>query len=101
MRGLIGNTAAVLVMIVAMLPFFLLAMYERDGQPAEQVLKNVLRCRIWPANRPYMTKNLYRTLTEKEDDTADDDNQKTGRCAAPPRREHQGRQADEDRRKKR
>jgi hypothetical protein len=35
-RGVIGNSAAVLVMIGLMLPFFFLAMFERDGQPAEK-----------------------------------------------------------------
>ena len=35
----IGNSAAALLMIGLMLPFFFLAMYEKDGLPAEIVRK--------------------------------------------------------------
>ena len=52
-RGAIGNSAAVLLMIGLMMPFFFFAMYERDGQPAEKILKNRLRYKLWPKNRPY------------------------------------------------
>ena len=38
-RGTLGNTTAVLVMIAVMLPAFFLAMNERDGQPAEKILR--------------------------------------------------------------
>ena len=65
-RGAIGNTAAVLIMIGLMMPFFFFAMYERDGQPAEKILRNMLRHKMWPKQRPYRTENLYRTLSEKE-----------------------------------
>ena len=61
----IGNTAAVLLMIGLMLPFFFLAMYEKDGQPAERILRNVLRARLWPSKRVYRTSNLYRYLEEE------------------------------------
>ena len=35
-RGSIGNSAAMFLMIGLMLPFFFLAMYERDGLPLEK-----------------------------------------------------------------
>ena len=54
-RGAIGNSAAVLLMIGLMMPFFFFAMYERDGQPAEKLLKNRLRYKLWPKKRPYRT----------------------------------------------
>jgi len=57
-RGAIGNSAAVLIMMGLMLPLFFLAMYERDGQPAEIVLRNYLRVKIWPDIRLYKTENL-------------------------------------------
>lgn len=38
-RGSIGNTGAMFLMLAVMLPAFLLAMYEKDGLPAEKVLK--------------------------------------------------------------
>ena len=43
-------------------PFFFFAMYERDGQPAEKLLKNRLRYKLWPKKRPYRTENLYKSL---------------------------------------
>ena len=36
-RGSIGNTGAMFLMLAVMLPAFLLAMYEKDGLPAEKV----------------------------------------------------------------
>ncbi|MDL2231979.1 PrgI family protein [Ruminococcaceae bacterium OttesenSCG-928-L11] len=61
-RAPLGTEAAVLLMIGLMLPFFFLAMYEKDGQPAEKVLRNMLRARLWPGKRPYKTDNLYAYL---------------------------------------
>jgi hypothetical protein len=61
-RGFVGNSAAVLIMIVVMLPFFFLSMYERDGLSAEKVIKHILRHELWPKTRPYKTENLYRYL---------------------------------------
>jgi hypothetical protein len=63
-RGAIGNSAAVLFMIGLMLPFFFLAMYEKDGRPAEKILLNILRAKLWPGVRPYRTENLYKYLNE-------------------------------------
>ena len=40
LKGTIGTSTAALVMIFIMLPFFLLAMYERNGQPLEKVVGN-------------------------------------------------------------
>ena len=65
-RNVIGNTAAVLIMIVLMLPFFFFAMYEKDGLPAEKLLFNRLRFMLWPKERPYKTNNLYKYLSKKE-----------------------------------
>jgi hypothetical protein len=65
-RGALGNSAAALLMIGIMLPFFFVAMYEKDGQPAEKVLRNMIRTKIvWAGKRPYRTENLY-DLMEKE-----------------------------------
>jgi hypothetical protein len=65
-RGAVGNSTAVLVMIGVMLPAFFIAMYEKDGQPAEKILRNVLRLRwFYPSKRPYRTENFYHIL-EKE-----------------------------------
>ena len=65
-RSALGGTAAMLLMIGLMLPFFFLAMYERDGLPAEKVLKNILRWAVLtPRVRPYKTQNFYLYLNEQ------------------------------------
>ena len=65
-RGAIGNSAAIIVMILLMLPAFFMAMYEKDGQPAEKILKNMLRSqRYFPKTRPYKTENFYNTITKE------------------------------------
>ena len=69
-RSVIGNTAAMLLMIALMLPCFFFAMYERDGLPFEKVLRNIVRSWIlWPRTRPYKTENFYAYLMNdrKED----------------------------------
>ena len=64
-KGAIGNSAAVMVMIIMMLPLFFLAMYEKDGQNAEIVLRNLIRVKFWPGTRPYVTENLYKYLEQE------------------------------------
>ena len=68
-RKVLGNSVGVLLMIGLMMPFFFFAMFERDGQPAEKILKNILRHKLWPKQRPYRTENLYKTLSSKEGST--------------------------------
>jgi len=65
-RSALGNEGAVILMIWLMLPFFMLAMYERDGQPAEKILRNFIRARfLWPGKRIYKTENFYVILAEE------------------------------------
>ena len=66
-----GNTAATLGMMAVMLPMFFLAMYQKNGQPAEKILRYYLQARfIRPKVRPYQTCNYY-ALLMKGDDTHD------------------------------
>ena len=66
-RGVIGNSPAVLLMMGAMAPLFLLAMYERDGLPAEKVLRNYIRAKFyWPGVRLFRTENFYEKLAAQE-----------------------------------
>jgi hypothetical protein len=63
LRDAIGTSPAAIVMVISMLPFFLFAMYERNGQPLEKVLHNVIQAFfIRPKQRPYQTNNLYAAL---------------------------------------
>jgi hypothetical protein len=65
--GTIGNSAAALLMIAIMLPFFFIAMYEKDGLPAEVILRNIIRSSfVWQGKRPYKTEGLYEILDRKE-----------------------------------
>ena len=67
-RGAIGTSAAMVLMIVAMSPFFLLAMYKRNGQPLEKMMTHIIQCRfVRPAQRPYQTDNFY-ALVERQNE---------------------------------
>ena len=70
-RNIIGNSAAVFLMICLMLPFFFLAMFERNGLPAEKIFRNILRVKVWRGKRPYKTQNIYNYFEEVELDEND------------------------------
>ena len=58
-----GTSLAAFVMILVMLPCFLVAMYEKHGQPLEVVVKNIIQTKfVRPKERPYQTENLYAVL---------------------------------------
>lgn len=60
LKGPVGTNTAAMCMVILMLPFFLLAMYEKNGQPLEKILRNMIRvCFLRPRQRPYKTKNFY------------------------------------------
>ena len=68
LRQSLSNSAAAICMIVVMLPFFLFALYEKNGLPLEKYLLYFVRaCFIRPRQRPYMTNNFYAAL-EKQDE---------------------------------
>ena len=61
-----GTSAASFVMIVVMLPCFLMAMYEKHGQPLEVVVKNIIQTKfVRTKERPYQTQNLYAVLEKQ------------------------------------
>ena len=71
-KGL-GSSIAAILMVTVMLPFFFMAMYEKDGLPLEKVLKNVITVKlIRPPVRKYEVENLYekkRILTKAKGGT--------------------------------
>jgi hypothetical protein len=90
-RAYVGNNIAVIIMIGLMLPLFLLAMFERDGQPAEKLLRNYIRARwFFPGTRHYKTENLYRYLTNKEAQPIAKKGKTTGEKAPGKRQAGQG-----------
>lgn len=63
LRNRIGVSTAAMVMMLAMVPAFLLAMYEKNGQPMEKVVRNVINVLfLRPKQRPYRTTNFYTAL---------------------------------------
>ena len=65
-KGSLGTTTAALCMILVMLPFFLFAMYEKNGQPLEVFLGHLIQNKfIRPKVRIYRTNNLYSALVRQ------------------------------------
>lgn len=59
-KGALGNSTASLLMIVSMLPAFLFALYEKNGQPLEVIIRNMIQVMfLRPKKRPYRTNNFY------------------------------------------
>ena len=91
-RGRVPTSAAALIMVFAMLPGFLLALYERHGQPLEVVVWQIVQCCfIQPKERPYQTDNAYTALMrqhqmEKEVNAIVRKAKKRAACKAHPRR---------------
>ena len=66
-RGTLGNTGAMFLMLGIMLPAFLLAMYEKNGQPPEKLIRNIVQvCFLRPKQRPYRTNNFYDLLNRQD-----------------------------------
>ena len=67
LKGHIGSSAAALCMMLVMLPFFLLAMYEKNGQPPVKLIRNIVQvCFLRPKQRPYRTNNFYDLLNRQD-----------------------------------
>ena len=50
----VGTSTATMCMVLVMLPCFLLAMYEKNGQPLEKIIGNMLKVSVIRAReRPY------------------------------------------------
>ncbi len=61
-----ASTAAICMMLV-MLPAFLLGMYEKNNQPLEKIIHNIVQVLfLRPKQRPYQTNNFY-TVLERQD----------------------------------
>ena len=62
-KNSLGNTMSTLLMIFAMVPAFLLAMYEKNGQHLEVILRNMIRSVfLRPKKRLYKTNNVYAVI---------------------------------------
>lgn len=67
LRGSLGSSSAAILMVIAMLPMFVLGLYERNGQPLEKALGNIIQTMfVRPKQRPYQTDNLYAALMRQD-----------------------------------
>ena len=67
LRGSLGASSAAILMVLAMLPMFVLGLYERNGQPLEKALGNIIQTMfLRPKQRPYQTNNLYAALMRQD-----------------------------------
>jgi hypothetical protein len=68
LKGPAGFSAgsASLCMVLVMLPFFLTAVYEKNGLPLEKIIRNIVRVLfLRPKQRPYQTNNFYAVLARQ------------------------------------
>ena len=67
MKDSTGTSSSTLMMIFTMLPLFMLAIYEKHGQPLEVILKHYIEVRfLKPKQRPYKTNNFYTLLIRQD-----------------------------------
>ena len=67
LRNTVSASTATIWMVMAMLPFFLFAMYERNGQPLEVFLKHMVQTIfVRPKIRIYQTTNIYAEVERQE-----------------------------------
>ena len=65
-KGVIGNTPAAMLMMIAMLPLFLFGVYEKNGMPLEKLLSHIVQTQfIRPKQRPYQTDNFYAAIMQQ------------------------------------
>ena len=68
LKQIAATSSATLGMMVIMMPFFFLAMYERNGQHLEVILGHMIEAVfIRPKERPYKTNNYYDVLRRCEE----------------------------------
>ena len=66
-KTFMSTTVAAIIMVIVLLPFMLLAMYEKNGQPLEKIVRNIVQvCFLRPKQRPYKTNNFYAVLERQE-----------------------------------
>lgn len=66
-KNSLGTDVAATLMVIAMLPFFFLAMYEKDGFSAEKILYHMIRQKfLRPGIRVYRSENMYDRMVELE-----------------------------------
>ena len=66
LKGSAGTSVAAFCMILVMLPCFLFAMYEKNGQPLEVILKHIIKAKfIRTKIRVYQTNHRHSALSSQ------------------------------------
>ena len=66
-KTFMDKSVAAIIMVIVLFPFMLLAMYEKNGQPLEKIVRNIVQvCFLRPKQRPYQTDNFYAVLERQE-----------------------------------
>ena len=66
-KPVLGTDMAATLMVIIMLPFFIFAMYEKDGFPAEKILFHFIRQRyLRPGIRVYRSTDFYDKVMEQD-----------------------------------
>lgn len=66
-KGTLGSSSASLLMILSMMPAFLFAVFEKNGQPLEVYLRNMVRVLFRSSKqRPYQTNNFYAAVIRQD-----------------------------------
>ena len=67
-KQIASTSTAAIGMMVIMMPFFFLAMYEKNGQHLEVILRHLIEVTfVRPKERPYKTDNKYAALKRFEE----------------------------------
>ena len=66
-KDVLGTSTSGILMVLSMLPFFFLAMYEKDGLPFEKILFNYIQYALTDQIRTYQTNNIYSQLEQLTD----------------------------------
>ena len=84
-KDILGTSTSGILMVLSMLPFFFLAMYEKDGLPFEKILFNYIQYALTDQIRTYQNENFYSQLeqltdsAEKEEPTVEKKKHRKGR----------------------
>lgn len=68
-RGFIGQTAAMFLLMVTVIPFFFFGIYEKNGKNLEQIIAMQIDYAKSEKVRVYKSKNMYHYLTKEGRET--------------------------------
>lgn len=68
LKDRVNSSLAAILMVLVMMPFFLFAMFEKNGEPLEKVIGHYVRARFGRSRvRPYQTDNFYAAIARQMD----------------------------------